>query len=137
MAICITLVNTFIFGRPPGRREIDLFTEGGPKQRDFKEGVDCLKQHKCRPPQASTDLTSLCCTIWCSTCSCDSSCSQAQGWLCPGWAIFELRLSAGLVGRELDAEEQCWSQLHPHRGHGHAPCDLPRITPRKLCKEKS
>lgn len=58
MATCIILINAFIFGRPPGRREIDLFTEGRPKQRDIKEGVDCPKQHKCRPPQASTNLTS-------------------------------------------------------------------------------
>lgn len=35
-------VNAFTFGKPPGRREIDLFTERGPKQREI--GVDFLKR---------------------------------------------------------------------------------------------
>ena len=47
MATCVILVNAFIFGLSPGRRETDLFTDGGPKQRDIKEGAGCLKQRKC------------------------------------------------------------------------------------------
>lgn len=57
MATCIILINAFIFGRHHGRRETNLATEGGPKQRHNK-GVDRRKQHKRRPPRVSTDLTS-------------------------------------------------------------------------------
>lgn len=102
MVTCIILVNAFIFGRPPGRREINLFTDGGPKLRDIKEGVACLKQHKCRHPQASTDLTSY--SVWCG---------DMQLW----WLVLAgTRLAVLRLGYfwTLTLSRACWKRTRCH-----------------------
>lgn len=80
-------------------------------------------------PQADTDLTS----SSVATRSCDSSCSQTRAWLGSRWALYEIRLSAGL---DYMLRSSARGSSIPTVGTDMPPVTCPGLHPGKLCKEK-